>query len=128
MSDLLVQRLKAAKKELTALKTAHKRGLGLLRIYTEDGEIPDIGSGFWIITATITFTEGSAPFPFAYIETGLSETGVDDEQLDVTQTYYSNDGMSLIVKMLWIKFSEDKARYRVVSTAPFSISLTWEQS
>ena len=32
--NLLVERLKYAKRELTALKTAHRRGLGLLRVYT----------------------------------------------------------------------------------------------
>ena len=33
--NLLSQKLKAAKKEITDLKTAHKRGFGNLKIYRE---------------------------------------------------------------------------------------------
>ena len=68
--NLLSQRLKAAKRELTNLKTAHKRGLGTLKVYRtehyfeDDGiEPPDNFRG----TLRIKFSRSFAPYPFFYV-------------------------------------------------------------
>lgn len=128
--DLMSVRLKECKKELTALKTAHLRGLGTLKIYDYEGTIPDIGDGFWYVTAQVSFDDNAAPFPFTYVELGADDDGTDyTVQLDVEETYYDTSGKNMYIKMLWIYFpSLPQARFRIVSTAPFEVSLSWEQT
>jgi len=128
--DLMSVRLKECKKELTALKTAHRRGLGTLKVYDYKGTIPDIGDGFWDVTAHVAFTPESAPFPFTYVELAADEDGTDYKvQLDVEESYYDTIGKNMTIKMLWLRVpSFPPARFRIVSTAPFTVSLTWEQS
>lgn len=128
--DLMSVRLKEAKRELTALKTAHRRGLGTLKVYDYKGTIPDIGDGFWDVTAHVSFNDDAAPFPFTYIELGADDDGTDyTVQLEVEETSYDTDGKNMDIKMLWIYFpSLPPARFRIVSTAPFEVSLSWEPS
>lgn len=62
--DLLSQRLKQAKRELTALKTAHSRGLGNLRIFSEEFDgAPSVSPG-QKLTINISFSIAYAPYPF----------------------------------------------------------------
>ena len=62
--NTLAERLKYAKRELTALKTAHRRGVGLLKVYHYEYEL-DLPTGevsFYILTVNVTFSSTAYPF------------------------------------------------------------------
>ena len=67
--NLLVERLKSAKRELLALKTAHRRGLGLLKVYSEVYSIaaPSGSSTFYWLTIDLEFSVSTYPFVQYYI-------------------------------------------------------------
>lgn len=63
--NLLSLRIKGAKKELTALKTNHRRGLGMLKVYKYDYTIPpppDPELSFWWLSMSFTFSMSAYPF------------------------------------------------------------------
>lgn len=67
--NMLVERLKFAKRELTALKTAHRRASSLLKIYSywysfSDFNIPVGYLGDALVT--IQFSSRFAAYPFVY--------------------------------------------------------------
>lgn len=126
-TDLLTARLKAAKRELTALKTAHQRGLGLLRIYRET-VIPDNQDGIYDAAVTVTFVEGSAPYPFVTVVGYYDTQNLYDSSFAVDELEYQNNGMTAIFSGeltvdssgVWPK------KFDVLSTAPIqSITIDW---
>ena len=116
MSDLLVQRLKAAKRELTALKTAHRRGIGNLKIYNRYCE--ELGSHTTgTLNITIKFDSKYAAYPLFQVlplgdisSSGMVYTGVNAN--------YANGGYQASVQVYdefaWL-FSYG---FYVLSTAP----------
>lgn len=126
MTDLLVQRLKAAKRELTALKTAHRRGLGLLKIYAEDAEIEEQQTGLWNIIITITFATNSTPYPFAYIEPQRAEDGSNPNLLDYDGWEYADNGKKFIAHMSWVNRDIKTANFRIVASSPFTYIIELE--
>lgn len=66
--DLLSVRLKEVKRELTNLKTAHKRGLGGLKVFQNYLEFEisgsSIASGSWMLDVTIEFDDKFPEYPF----------------------------------------------------------------
>lgn len=66
--NLLTQRLKSAKRELTNLKTAHKRGLGNLKVFKNEYTfVPPGGEGSPDGKIIFKFSQNLAPYPFAYV-------------------------------------------------------------
>lgn len=97
--NLLVQRLKFAKRELTALKTAHQRGLGLLKVYSKTIVIqPPSGSAtFYWLTIDLEFSISNYPFIQMYlVENDISDTPTNT----LPEFEYTNGG--------------NKAEYRLV--------------
>lgn len=134
MSDLLVQRLKAAKRELTALKTAHKRGLGLLRIYRTQylfSDIPGISDQeiYSSVKTTITFSTTFEPYPFAYLVGMLRESSQSVLlSVETRQVEYSNNGYTItFTGSIAIYYSDlGLDRMFLYSTSPpTSISCDW---
>lgn len=118
MSDLLVQRLKAAKRELTALKTAHRRGLGLLRIYEKYTiDIPEIEEG-QVLIFVVNFSDQFAPYPFFQFST--AEQGISSNYFFGTaDAEYQNNGYSVKITLSFDQgiFAYLKGAY-VFSTSP----------
>ena len=126
-TPVLVERLKRAKEELTALKTAHKRGVGLLKVFEENiaPKAPDHTP--WDLTITLTFGANTAPYPFVYaIAKTLDESsyffaaGFTQEEIEYTSEH--------TVKIAGSFWSENAVPIRILSTAPVeSVSYSWSK-
>lgn len=125
MTDLLAQRLKKTKRELTALKTAHRRGLGLLKVYPREVELDVSGrTGIWTVTIGLSFDQKFAPFPL--IE---SIQTVDNPAMDQVALFYSNDGYAAYVTFDWISTPPVPETVKFVTSAPvISTTQTWEET
>lgn len=100
--NMLVERLKFAKRELTALKTAHFRGMGLLKIYKATYYFSQAGieeDYFYDAVVTIKFSRDFAPYPFTYALGDIVErtyiwwTSFGADSID-----YKDDGYTMILK------------------------------
>lgn len=130
--NMLVERLKFAKRELTALKTAHSRGFGLLKIYRTEykfSDIPGISEQSYDAITTIKFSTKYEPFPFAYLEgdaryylSGALLTSMSVEQLE-----YRDSGYTIVFTGRAIYSPAANLNKMVLySTAPpVSISYNW---
>lgn len=126
--NMLVDRLKAAKRELTALKTAHQRGLNNLRVYTKDQDVPYSGheQGIWDLNITIKFDTSFPSFPFAYIlPARLSGSGIFATVLEQATAQYIDGGYGMKIGTAYYYSPEDNS-FSIVSTAPVtSVSFEW---
>lgn len=133
--NLLSQRIKEAKRELTALKTAHKRGFGLLKIYKTEclfSNIPGLTDNYiYDATTTVTFSREFAPFPMAFLVGNFADdiTGWFALSADAQEIKYSNDGYTVTFVGTSIYASKfDLDRMFIYSTAPVSsISYNWSR-
>lgn len=123
--NTLAQRLKFAKRELTALKTAHRRGLGNVKIYTYTYYFDDEGIG----TLTVKFSRKFAPNPFVYVvmsgeEQGPWYFGITNGTLGMR---YTDGGYTaLISTQIFWGASGVYDRLVVYSTAPIE-SVNWRE-
>lgn len=95
-------RLKYAKRELTALKTAHLRGLGLVKVFSREVQLdlsPYVGE-LGYIRVTVDFDSSFVAYPFVNIipRAVSSGTRVFGDPLEI---YYTNAGYSLNTRMTW---------------------------
>lgn len=126
-TPVLVERLKRAKEELTALKTAHKRGVGMLKVFEENiaPQAPDQTP--WNLTITLTFGADTAPYPFVYaVAKTLDETsyvfaaGFTQENIE-----YANEHTVKVAGEFW---ASNPVPTRILSTAPVeSVSYSWSK-
>lgn len=87
--NMLVDRLKAAKRELTALKTAHKRGINLLRVFNYwDYNVPSVGGD---LVVNITFNAKYASYPFFELCPYVSRIGAT-LRFGIANIVYTNNG------------------------------------
>jgi hypothetical protein len=124
--SLLVDRLKYAKLELTALKTAHKRGLGLLKVDKtllkySDTSINDGYSGNAVLT--VDFDESFGAYPFTYVEGRIDGERYTYESgycsADMKQVRYTNNGYRVIFKgHIWYEAGTYFDRLFIYSTSP----------
>lgn len=124
--DLLSLRIKEAKRELTALKTAHKRGLGNVKIYTYDFNIDPTGhdTGIWELVVRVDFDSSFAAYPFVYIAPQIGQSF--SYSLEVATTDYRNDGYTAFVRCIW-GYENGMTKSTVVSTSPIvNVSYTWK--
>jgi len=99
--DLLSVRLKEAKKELTNLKTAHTRGLGMLQLYTSEIKL-DVQdkTGLWDVEVNVYFKAGQSPYPFLeYIPVVMNDTS---NVIELIGMEFSADGMSVLLQFEWL--------------------------
>lgn len=131
--NLLTQRLKAAKRELTNLKTAHKRGRGLLKLYSYEGQAtPADSTKIYDITITVTFSNKFAKNPFVVF---LRDTVDPNAQwmgsaLRTDMQYYSDDGYKLILKGNYYDWhGGDNEKYKVIATSPITnVNIDWVEN
>lgn len=129
MTDLLSQRIKYAKNELTALKTAHKRGLGNVKIYKYVYDFSSTGIAVGTMSVTVNFDQTFSEYPFAFL-VGYEPTqqSLYASSMDAREIVYLNNGYS-------VKFTGPAICYptaiepkvNIYSTAPISsASHVWE--
>lgn len=129
MTDLLSKRIISAKRELTALKTAHKRGLGNIKIYKYVYDFSSTGINIGTMSVTVNFNQSFSEYPFAYL-VGYepSQQLLYASSMDAQEIVYFNNGYS-------VKFTGPAICYptaiepkvNIYSTAPVSsVSHVWE--
>lgn len=99
--DLLSVRLKEAKKELTNLKTAHTRGIGMLQLYTSEVKL-DVQdkTGLWELEVNVYFKSGQSPYPFLeYIPIINNDTS---NVIELIGMEFAEDGMSVLLQFEWL--------------------------
>lgn len=131
MRNLFDEKLKHAKQELTNLKTAHRRGLGNLRTYYYNNEIPSGGheEGYiWELTITLQFDRNFGSYPFVQLVGALLPSGGSFiDILDVATVRYIDGGYGM---KLGAYYSYDGRvnNYVIFSTSPVvSISYEWSE-
>lgn len=133
--NMLVERLKFAKRELTALKTAHTRGFGLLKIYKETLYFSDLGIEEGDIysdaTLTIKFSRDFPPNPFVYTLGDVNVVSVFTGELAsfiVSTSSTADNGYTTILKGTAIYYITQRLTFEkieIFSTAPItSLNLT----
>lgn len=122
-TPVLVERLKRAKEELTALKTAHKRSPSLIKRYSQIYEVQTLGAtGTKILEIRVDFTQNSTKNPFLTIVPMLSEYGIFRPA--PSGIFYSEDGLTATGKW-YIFFSSARSAYHFkVSTIGNISSIT----
>lgn len=125
--NLLVERLKFAKRELTALKTAHQRGLGLLQIYNKVYYFSGAGieeGGAYDVVVTIKFSRNFSPYPFAYVLGDMAERDISWwTSFTVSSIDYSDDGYTMTMEgeaIYYIGGSVRLEKITAFSTAPIT--------
>lgn len=123
--DLLSQRLKAAKRELTNLKTAHSRGFGLLKVYKETIYFSqtELEEGYIYSNASVTikFSKEFPPNPFVYVLGDISmEYGREPAFVPKT-IEFSDGGYTVVIGGEVIYYISERLRLEKItafSTAP----------
>lgn len=122
-------RLKYAKRELTALKTAHPRGLGNLRVYRRSETIVSpAAAGIYNATITGTFSSLFAPFPYVQAVPGPTPGGVI--VLQFKDFEYNSDGMGFTAILTgWFSAGSVSIPYEILSLAPVeNVTVQWESA
>lgn len=125
--NTLGQRLKYARRELTALKTAHPRGLGNLRVYRKNQTIVTPGSaGVYRATIKGTFSSLFAPYPFAQGMIGTVSASTINLVFDGFE--YTDNGMAFTATLSgWFLSASTSVQYVMLTLAPVEItSVEWE--
>lgn len=126
--NLLVQRFKDAKKELTALKTTHLRGIGNLRVYKETVIFTAPSTKIGDMVVTVTTSQNFAAYPFVYVlGYGADMDGKYYVSMDTKSVNYINDGFAATFEGEAIYYPEWVTnKFDVYCTSPMtSITYTW---
>lgn len=126
--NLLVQRFKDAKKELTALKTTHLRGIGNLRVYKETVTFTASSGLFKEGTVTVNLSQNFAAYPFVYILGYNAEVGGTYYiSLQSTSINYINNGFTAQFEVEALYYPDWVTnKFDVYATSPItSITYTW---
>ena len=124
----LSQRLKYAKRELTALKTSHPRGLGNLRVYRRNETLtpPSGERELYKITIHLAFDQQYAPYPFLQVVQGERNPNVAIFEFEDFE--YGNDGLSAtVIASGLFGAGKPSMQYTILSMAPVgNITIEWE--
>lgn len=125
--NLLVQRFKSAKRELTALKTTHPRGIGNLKIYKETIIFTASSGTFKDAVITVTFSQNFAAYPFVEIVGyGVDLGGIYYSSMSSETVDYTNNGFTAVFQADAVYSPElVPNRFDVYSTSP-ATSITYE--
>lgn len=127
MINLLTTRLKEAKEELTNLKTAYVRGLGLMDVYTYSGTASPPTRQDYLFKVRITFDSEFAQNPLTYLSIGIGDLQAPwlGSALEIYNQTFSSDGYTLTVNGLISWAADDIATYTIYSTSPIT-NVSWE--
>ena len=124
--NTLANRIKYVKQELTNLKTAHERGLGMVKIYSYNYGTPPVpATGNFIVN--INFNTDFASYPMFQIGPTLLSVSSGSYWFGLPNARYTNNGYTAIVTM-----PQDFAEFyrysslRIACTSPIS-SVTYGQ-
>jgi len=123
--NLLSLRIKEAKKELTALKTNHRRGLGMLKVYkyTYTLPAPSDSKDFWWLNMSFTFSMSAYPF----LQKDLTHETIGRNLLYEAEEFeYTNDGWGATINTRYMRTTRDYV-VAVYCTSPIT-SMNWSWS
>ena len=98
--DLLSVRLKECKRELTALKTAHRRGLGELKILRYPLQISGYNDYGYSLSVVLNFDRSFTPYPFVSC-TPQCDPGTYLTKCDLVSFDYTDNGRSAVFDFDW---------------------------
>ena len=128
MNNLFIQRLKYAKRELTALKTAYVRGLGMMKVYEQTATAPSAGheSGFWTLIINVGLDTSFTAYPFVQLIPQVSSSF--EYSIEYESMQYENSGYSASFRTSWRYQAGTGSDVTVFSTSPItSISFNWSK-
>lgn len=127
MINLLTTRVKDAKSELTALKTAYVRGLGLMDVYTYNGTANPPSREDYFFKMVVTFDPEFAQNPLTYMSIGIGDLQAPwlGSALEIYNQTFTSDGFALTVNGLISWAADDIATYTIYSTSPIT-NVSWE--
>lgn len=120
MRTSLEQRLLKIKREIVALKTAHKRGLGTMRLFDYNVNPPSSISSDFVgqVTITATVSDDSSPYPLIDI------LASDFNKTLLLSGQTINNGMGYV----WTYDVSTNASFKVISSSELSaINTNWEE-
>lgn len=123
--NLLTTKIKSIKRELTALKTSHARGLGNVKIYHRIVQVDPSGheTGASYMTIIINFDRRFTAYPMAQIIPTMNYSG--DYTMEMTGLDYSDQGYTMNAELVWI-YEPGTTSFTVESTSPVdNVSYTW---
>lgn len=125
--NLLTTIIKSIKRELTALKTSHARGLGNVKIYHRIVQVDPSGheTVASYMTITVNFDRRFTPYPMAQIIPTMNYSG--DYSMTMTGLDYSDQGYTMNAELTWI-YEAGTASFTVESTSPVdNVSYAWSR-
>lgn len=129
--DLFSVRLKKAKRELTNLKTAHLRGLGMLKIYKNVYSLQDLGIADEDSVRkriVINFSSDFPPLPLANLVPQVKGSTFFTMSVVSDAVNYSSSGYTLIVDCrITRRDARGLTEFSIISTAPI-VSLNLEDA
>ena len=103
--DLLSVRLKECKRELTALKTAHQRGLGELKIFRYPLQISGYNDHVYELTVTVDFDPNFTAYPFVSC-TPQCDPVYFLNKADIISFDFTNNGRGAVFVFSWFAFTQ----------------------
>lgn len=125
--NLLTAKIKSIKRELTALKTSHARGLGNVKIYHRIVQVDPSGheTGASYMNVTVNFDRRFTAYPMAQIIPTMNYSG--DYSMEMTGLDYSDQGYTMKAELVWI-YEPGTTSFTVESTSPVdNVSYTWSR-
>ena len=130
MNNLLLQKFRSVKNEITALKTAHKRGLGMLRIYKKIYLWSSLGvqdQHFSRAILTINFDNSFPAYPIVNIVGEVISSVTFGKSIEVEEFVYTNGGYSAsVIIAAYRNDSLGLTQFQIFSTAPL-LNINYEE-
>lgn len=124
----LTMRIKAAKRELLALKMSHAKSASLLKVFSTISSVPLPSEEAALAKIIINFSEDYGAFPYFRIEiepTGFPAFNQGSNIYIGTETYDST-GYRLEVEIVQIGVPDYSNNFKVTSTSPITnVSYEW---
>lgn len=98
--DLFSVKLKEVKRELTALKTAHKRGLDGLKIFEYPLQLTGYDDDVYNLSVTLTFDSAFTSYPFVSCSPQC-DSSTYLANADMISMDYTNGGMGAVYVFEW---------------------------
>lgn len=124
--NLLTSKIKCLKRELTALKTSHTRGLGNIKIYHYSVAVDKSGRPpYTDLVVTVQFDTSFNAYPLVQILPTVLDNG--DYSMEQVGMDYSGSGYTVNARFVW-SYKAGTDSFTVESTIPVtSVNYGWEE-
>lgn len=126
----LTMRIKAAKRELLALKTSHAKSASLMKVFSTISSVPIPPEDYALAKIMVKFSEDYGAFPYFRVEiepTGFPAYNYGSNIFIGTETY-DPTGYRLEVEIMQLGISDYSNNFKITSTSPItSISYEWTE-